>query len=224
MSSENLKRQSNECSRLTEEENNRSQNINSISNFNTTNQPSFSEPVINKKKVKLGFKKDSESEVYTSNANECIYFKIIHSKEEFYEFQNLNNFQFCFNPSYTNQIFNDTETITGYKNLKILVSLTPKLLFPHFKFVFEKCSKVKDDLELVFKTHFEHTYETDEGKFIEKLEKEIGKEKEDEDGVNQIMAPIGKLISSEENKNLGKKLEVKLKIIANNFSFIKISI
>jgi hypothetical protein len=150
---------------------------------------------IKKKNVRLGFKKDEESsKLYTCDANESIFFKIVHNEEEFRNFQNMNNFENCFSPNYSNQIFNSEEIITGYKNLKILISLTPRRFFPHFKVIYEKTSKIKDDIELLLKKHFEDIYEVDDDNFLKKLQ---------EDDIifgSENLTPIGKLVYSSENE------------------------
>jgi hypothetical protein len=101
-----------------------------------------------------------------------------------------------FSPLYTNQIFPE-EKITGYKNLKILISLTPKLLFPHIKIVYDSVASLRDDIEDLLKIHYGHVYNTDESTFIQKL---------DEDLVS-FKPPIGQVIKTEGN------LEVKNYII-----------
>lgn len=152
-----------------------------------------------KKRTKLRIKKEDElSPAFIQNANEVTFFKIIHSEKEFSEFQSMSNMEYSFNPSYTIQIFPNEEIITGYKNLKILISLTPKMLFPHIKITYEKCLKVKDDIELLLKQHYETAYETDDEKFLAKLKAEIEKES----------APKGKLIVSEVDKKTNKNLEI----------------
>jgi hypothetical protein len=161
-SSENLKRTSQ--SPLNSNNNNTEDKSNSISS---------SLPVgTKKKKTKLGIKKEEElSPAFICKANEVTFFKIVHSKEEFENFQNLSNLEHTFNPIFTNQIFNDEEIIIGYKNLNILISLTPKMLYPHIKIKYDSQIRIRDDLELLLKKQFEQTYETNSQKFLEKLNK-----------------------------------------------------
>lgn len=100
------------------------------------------------------------------------------------------NLEHSFHPLFCNQIFGEEEKITGYKNLKILISLTPKSLFPHIKIVYDSCLEVKDDLDLLFEKYYEHVYETSEEKFLEKLEADLK--------VDNI-PPKGELIKSANN-------------------------
>jgi histone acetyltransferase 1 len=183
-----------------------------------------------KKKSKLGIQKEEEiSAGFISNSNEVIYFKIIHSEEEFKNFQNLTNLEHCFNPQFTNQIF-ENELITGYKNLKILISLTPRFFFPHFKIIYDKCLKVKDDIELILKNHFDNLFETNEAKYLEKLKYDLGDSESifenDESRSDRpfiTFPPKGKLIS--EGKLDDKKLAiyhinvVKDKFTEENFNY-----
>jgi len=149
--------------------------------LSTPNDPPSSTPLIKKKKTKLGIKKEEElSPAYICKANEVTFFKIVNSKEEFENFHNLSNLEHSFNPLFTNQIFNDEEIIIGYKNLKIIISLTPRMLYPHIKIKFDSQLRIRDDLELLLRKHFEHMYETSDEKFLEKLNKEIGGEEIDE--------------------------------------------
>jgi histone acetyltransferase 1 len=168
------------------------------------NTPKSNFEMPKKMKSRLGIQKEDEiSAAFISNSNEVIYFKIINSEEEFKNFQNLSNLEYCFNPQFTNQIF-ENETITGYKNLKILISLTPRFLFPHFKIMYDKCLKVKDDIELILKNHFDNLYETDESKFLDKLKIEleqsdsiVSNEESTSDRPFITFPPKGKLISEE---------------------------
>jgi hypothetical protein len=150
---------------------------------------------LKKKNVRLGFKKEEEStKIYTCSANESIFFKIVHNEEEFRNFQNLSNLENCFSPNFTNQIFNTEEVITGYKNLKILISLTPRRFFPHIKIIYERTSKIKDDIELLLGKHFEEIYEVDDGIFLKKLQDDnilYGKEN---------FQPLGKLVYTTEHE------------------------
>ena len=130
-----------------------------------------------------------------------IFFKIINNKEEFENFQNLSNLEHSFNPLFTNQVINEEEIIIGYKNLKILISLTPKLLYPHVKITYDSHLKIRDDLELLLKKQFEHTYETNSDKFLEKLNAETG-------GENP--SPKGDRIFAQTDEEHRKSLEVKL--------------
>jgi hypothetical protein len=131
-------------------------------------------PLMKKKRSRLGIKKEEELDpAFICNSNEVTFFKIVHNEEEFRDFQNLSNLEHCFNPVYSNQVFNTEETITGYKNLKILVSLTPKFLQPHIKILYDKCLKIRDDLDLLLKQKYEHVYETSDEKFLEKLNEEL---------------------------------------------------
>jgi len=181
-----LKRKSNE------NENSNNKNIENVCN---SSHSSFQPPLNKKKKLRIN-KEEEDSPAFICNANEVIFFKITHTKEEFENFQNLCNFEQSFNSSFSNQIFPNEETINGYKNLKILISLTPMMLHSHVKIVYEKCLKIKDDLEMLLKSHFEYSYETNSSKYLEKLENERG------------ISPKGKLIYEEVNKKSGKCLEV----------------
>ena len=120
------------------------------------------------------------------NSNEVIYFKIIHNESEFHDFINNNNFENTFRPIFTNQIFKN-EKINGYKGIKILISLTPKRLFPHIKIAYEKQLQFHDNIEKILKDFFLETFNTDETKFISLLNEE-----------NKILNPKGKLIYKEE--------------------------
>lgn len=181
------------------------ENSNSLSKSEIANNPPSSnqteanEP--KKKKTKLGIKKEEElSTAYICKTNEVIFFKIINNKEEFENFQNLSNLEHSFNPLFTNQVINEEEVIIGYKNLKILISLTPRMLYPHVKIIYDSHLKIRDDLELLLKKQFEHTYETNSEKFLEKLNEEIGGEN---------LAPKGDIIFSQIDEENKKSLKVK---------------
>ena len=170
--------------------------------FSTSNNPQTSTSQIKKKKTKLGIKKEEElSPAYICKANEVTFFKIVNSKEELDNFHNLSDLEHSFNPLFTNQIFNDEEIIIGYKNLKILISLTPRMLNSHIKIKYDSQLRIRDDLELLLRKHFEHMYETSDDKFLEKLNKEIGGEETD------VKPPKGEKIFS--IKSCEKNLEVK---------------
>ena len=62
---------------------------------------------------------ENEQYTFSVSANNSIYFKIIHSKEEFDDFHKF-NFENTFQPKYTLQLF-PNEKISGYKELKILI-------------------------------------------------------------------------------------------------------
>jgi hypothetical protein len=140
-------------------------------------------------KKKLG---KNKSTIPVVDANEVIFFKIgkqvifkpliVRNEDEFRKFTN-GDLEHSFNPYYTHQIFQD-EKITGYKGLKILISLTARSLHPHIKIKYESVSTLRDDLELLLKKHYEHTYESDDDKFIKKLNEDIG-------------TPVGEVIKAE---------------------------
>ena len=138
-----------------------------------------------------------------------IFFKIVNNKEEFENFLNLSNLEHSFNPLFTNQVINEEEIIIGYKNLKILISLTPRMLYPHIKITYDSHLKIRDDLELLLRKQFEHTYETNPEKFLEKLSDEIGGEKP---------APKGDVIFSQKDEENKKSLEVKLIFIPRSIT------
>jgi hypothetical protein len=149
---------------------------NNNNNNNSANLTEMNPP--RKRKMRLGKNLQSEiSPAYICNSNDAIFFKIIHSPDEFKQFHNnfLNNktpdMTGIFNSKFTLQIFPD-EKITGYKNLKILISLTPKLLFPHVKIIFENSLGIRDDIELLLEKHYEQVFEMDDEKFIKKLQEE----------------------------------------------------
>jgi histone acetyltransferase 1 len=149
----------------------------------------------NDKKISSRLRKDinNSQEPLTCevNSNEVIYFKIIHNESEFHDFINNNNFENTFRPIFTNQIFKN-EKINGYKGIKILISLTPKRLFPHIKIIYEKQLQFHDNIEKIFKDFFLETFNTDETKFISLLNEE-----------NKILNPKGKLIYKEKpNRDL----------------------
>jgi len=50
------------------------------------------------------------------------------------------------------------------------------MLYPHIKIKYDSQLRIRDDLELLLRKHFEHMYETSDEKFLEKLNKEIGGE------------------------------------------------
>ncbi len=131
----------------------------------------------------------SEQLTCSVSANNSIYFKIIHSKEEFKNFQEL-NFENTFQPKYSLQLF-PNEKINGYKGLKILISLTPKFFTPHIKIIYDKALKFKDNLEEIFQKHYKDCYLTDENEFLEKLKEE-----------NEIEKIKGKMIYKEDEKEI----------------------
>jgi hypothetical protein len=95
-----------------------------------------------------------------------------------------------FHPLFTNQILNEEEKITGYNNLKILISLTPKLITPHIRIYYEKTNSIKDDLEHLLKSHYEELYCTESSSFLSKLKEETK---------NASVAPKGEIIKNKEN-------------------------
>jgi histone acetyltransferase 1 len=162
-------------------------------NLNILNQANLKANEFLKKKTnRLEINKSDNEELssaYSCNSNEAIIFKIVHSEEEFKNFQNLSNLENSFHPNYTNQLFAMEETINGYKNLKILISITPKFWYPHVKIIYEKCLKVKDDVEGILKNHFEHVYEKNDNVFLKRLEQEL----------KLTTPPKGKLITNSES-------------------------
>ncbi len=123
------------------------------------------------------------------SSNNSIFFKIIHSKEEFDNFHKL-NLENTFQPKYSLQLF-PNEKISGYKGLKILISLTPKFFTPHIKIIYDKVLRFKDNLEEILQKHYKDSYLTDDNKFLQILKEENEKE--------EIK---GKLIFKEEEKEI----------------------
>ena len=72
------------------------------------------------------------------------------------------------------------------------------------KISYDDCLNVKDDLELLLKKHYEHTYLTEDDKFLKVLAEEVEGSK----------APIGELIASDKNN------EVKYIYLYLKFRFI----
>ena len=116
------------------------------------------------------FNENEYSKIYTSNSNEIIFFKIINNENEFYDFQKFNLIN-TFQPKFSLQLF-ENEKIFGYKNLKILISLTSKLFYPHIKITFDKKIDSCDEIETIFKKHFENNFTFNENEFLDKLNQE----------------------------------------------------
>ncbi len=110
-----------------------------------------------------------------------------------------------FNPNFTYQIFNDDELIRGYKNLRILISLTPVNLRPHIKILYDDTLKIKDDINKLFKEFYGENFSTNENNFKEILNEEI----------NYEIAPMGKKIH-EIKEYEGKDFEVYYSQIKND--------
>jgi hypothetical protein len=53
--------------------------------------------------------------------------------------------------------------------LKILVSLTPQLIFPYIKLVYDESLNLKDDLNLLLEKHYETSYNTSQKAFFDQL-------------------------------------------------------
>lgn len=150
--------------------------------------PSSSPNQPEKKHIKLNESiKESNELTCEIESNKSIFFKIIHSKEEFENFHNL-NLEKSFNPLFSNQIF-PNETISGYKNLKILISLTPKYLYPHIKITYDKELKFHDNLDDLLQKLFKDSFTKDDAVFLSHLSKE-----------QEISIPKGKLIHTEKNR------------------------
>jgi hypothetical protein len=98
---------------------------------------------------------------------------LVHNEEEFKNFIS-GDLEYSFNPYFTYQIFQD-EKITGYKNLRIYISLTPRSLYPHIKIKYDSTSMLRDDIELLLKEHYMNAYETDDEKFLKRLNEDTGK-------------------------------------------------
>jgi len=113
---------------------------------------------------------NENEKIYTLNSNEIIFFKIINDENEFYDFQKFNLIN-SFQPKFSLQLF-ENEKIFGYKNLKILISLTSKLFFPHIKISYDKKIDSCDQIETIFKKHFENNLTFDEKEFLNKLNEE----------------------------------------------------
>jgi hypothetical protein len=134
------------------------------------------QPNSNKKEFEVPKKKlntKPKNTIPVVDASEVIHFRIVHNEEEFKKFTS-GDLEYSFNPYFTHQIFQD-DKITGYKNLKILISLTPRLLYPHFKITYDSISTLRDDIELLLKEHFGHVYETNDEAFMKKLKEDTGK-------------------------------------------------
>ena len=113
---------------------------------------------------------NENEKIYTLNSNEIIFFKIINDENEFYDFQKFNLIN-SFQPKFSLQLF-ENEKIFGYKNLKILISLTSKLFFPHIKISFDKKIDSCDQIETIFKNHFQNNFTFNEKEFLNKLNEE----------------------------------------------------
>lgn len=106
----------------------------------------------------------------SSSANDSIYFRIVHSKDEFYQFQDI-NLEYTFHPTFTHQLFSN-QIISGYKNLKILITLTSKRLYPHIKIIYDKVLTYKDNIEEILQKHFASVYTTNDDLFLNRLDEE----------------------------------------------------
>ena len=140
------------------------------------------------------------------SANKSIFFKIIHSKEEFEDFHKL-NLEKSFNPLYTNQIF-PNENISGYKGLKILISLTPKYLYPHIKIIYDKELKYHDNLDKLLQDLFKESYCKDDTTFLSRLEEE-----------KKIKTPKGQLIYSDNKRSVYIIDILKDNFLSENWNF-----
>lgn len=97
----------------------------------------------------------------------------MHSLEEFHNFLSEKDLTNTFNPIYTYQIFNDDELIRGYKNLRIMISLSPVNLRPFIQIKFDDTLKIKDDLIMLFKEFYEDNLIQSEKEFEEILTEEL---------------------------------------------------
>ena len=79
-------------------------------------------------------------------ANDIIYFKIVSSIEEFDDYIVNKNLSNTFNPTYTNQIFED-EKIKGFVELQILVALSPVTWSPYFYISYSHKFQQSDNIE-----------------------------------------------------------------------------
>jgi len=53
--------------------------------------------------------------------------------------------------------------------LKILVSLTPQLIFPYIKIIYDESLSLKDDLNLLLEKHYETSYNISQKAFFDQL-------------------------------------------------------
>ena len=164
----------------------------SAENDNNLKRKSPKKPHTSEKKINQSIEvEEINIEPFTCSlsSNDSIYFKIIHSKEEFDNFHKL-NLENTFQPKYSLQLF-PNEKISGYKGLKILISLTPKFFTPHIKIIYDKVLRFKDNLEEILQKHYKDSYLTDDDKFLEILKEENEKEN-----------IKGKIILKEEEKEI----------------------
>jgi hypothetical protein len=108
-------------------------------------------------------------------------------------------------PTYTYELFSN-EIIHRYKDLKILISLTPKTLFAHINIQYAEKQKVNDDVENILAEHFKERFTRNKATFIEKLNEEKNK------------TPKGKLIYTEKNRKIYNIDILKDKFIDENYS------
>ena len=132
---------------------------------------------------------DGGNEKCQIQANKVIYFKIVYNEEDFNKFQNL-NFENCFQPTYTYELFKN-EIIHGYKGLKILISLTPKTFYAHINIKYGQKLPNSDNLDEIFANHFKNRYTTDKNIFISELIIE-----------NDLQKQKGKLIFENEKRKI----------------------
>jgi len=142
-----------------------------------------------KAKDDIELKEEEEEPTCQIQSNKTIYFKIIKNEKEFDDFQNMNT-ENSFQPTFTYELFAN-EIIHGYKGLKILISLTPKTLFAHVNIKYSQKLKSNDNIEEIFKNHFQERYTTNKDTFLTQLKKE-----------NDLLCPKGKLIYEENNKKI----------------------
>ena len=127
-------------------------------------------PTKHEKKHTKGLREEGK-EVLETSANEAIFFKIIYNEREFDEFNSMQNLEHVFHPKFTFQLF-PNEVITGYKNPKILISLTPKFFYPCVKVTYESKLEHHDNLQEILSKLFTEVYTEDKNKFLEKLNEE----------------------------------------------------
>lgn len=81
---------------------------------------------------------------YTEDANFCIYFKIVHNKQEVEEDIKTGSFH----PDFVHQFFVEHERIFGYKNPRIRIFYSPSRLRRYIKFDYEdKLDRSKDGID-----------------------------------------------------------------------------
>ena len=132
---------------------------------------------------------DDRSENCQIQANKVIYFKIVYNEKDFENFQNM-NFENCFQPTYTYELFAN-EIIHGYKGLKILISLTPKTFYAHLNIKYSQKLPISDNIDEIFANHFNNRYTTDKNIFISELKKE-----------NDLQKLKGKIIYESEKRKI----------------------